>query len=351
MSKDITKLLEESQKESCHKSRRGVIINPGAIGDCLLTLPLANFMKQALNLSGVDFLGQTEYIDFYPGRTCVDSVRSVSSIDFHRLFVEPDELELEDGDPLIKTFCGYEWIVSFMGQGNRAFESNLIYTVNCGRSAEVIFLPFNIESGFSGHISEFYIQKFIDSNFMEFETFKSTENDILVKPHPGDIDQGLEILRGKGLQVSRPIVIIHPGSGGKNKCWHLENFCRVAKLLMDMGIEVVFLLGPAELERFNSLDIAAIEATAKCINCPSLNQVVQLISCASGFLGNDSGITHLAGAMGIPTATVFGPSAPAVYKPIGPRVKVYKPPLANFGNPQESSQHQVAEIILEMLED
>jgi ADP-heptose:LPS heptosyltransferase len=49
---------------------------------------------------------------------------------------------------------------------------------------------------------------------------------------------------------------------------------------------------------------------------------LELLSCADAFLGNDSGITHLAAAMGVKTIAVFGPTNPAIYSPIGPDVTV-----------------------------
>ena len=56
----------------------------------------------------------------------------------------------------------------------------------------------------------------------------------------------------------------------------------------------------------------------------SLTQVLGLLSCTDVFIGNDSGITHLSGAIGIQTFTVFGPTNPVVYHPIGPAVTVFE---------------------------
>jgi ADP-heptose:LPS heptosyltransferase len=57
---------------------------------------------------------------------------------------------------------------------------------------------------------------------------------------------------------------------------------------------------------------------------------VGLLSCADGFIGNDSGITHLAAALGVKTLAVFGPTNPNGYKPLGPAVKVFKSKAKNF---------------------
>ena len=79
-------------------------------------LPLARFMKESCKLGSIEFVGHTGYIDFYPGRTCVDGIRSIDSIDFHRLFADAKDFAVEDGDALITAFGRYSWIVSFLGE-------------------------------------------------------------------------------------------------------------------------------------------------------------------------------------------------------------------------------------------
>ena len=78
---DILSLLQQKTEQMVKQTQRGLILQPGAIGDCILTLPLVEFMKQSLNLGGVDILGHTDYIGFMPGRTSVDAVRSIDSIE------------------------------------------------------------------------------------------------------------------------------------------------------------------------------------------------------------------------------------------------------------------------------
>jgi ADP-heptose:LPS heptosyltransferase len=58
-------------------------------------------------------------------------------------------------------------------------------------------------------------------------------------------------------------------------------------------------------------------------NCP-LGKLAALLSHASLYLGNDSGITHLAGACGVPTIALFGPTDPLIWGPRGAKVKVIR---------------------------
>ena len=64
--KDILAMVERKHSESIQQQQRGLIIQPGAVGDCILTLPLAQILKQTLNLGGVDLLGHMDYTGYFP---------------------------------------------------------------------------------------------------------------------------------------------------------------------------------------------------------------------------------------------------------------------------------------------
>jgi heptosyltransferase-3 len=353
---NILNLLREKGAEADREALRGIILQPGAIGDCVLTLPLAEFMKDCLGLGGVDILGHTEYIGILPGRTCVDSIRSIDSVDLHRLFAETDAFDLADGDPLINTFADYAWIATFLGEPDSNFEQNLIFTANCSRSAEVITLSMKPSKKSSTHITDFYIQQFIAQSGLPSGTRQVRQAKSLIKTTEADINRGRELLEeteGSGavskinVDFSEKLVVIQPGSGGSHKCCHLDNFLVVAKELVSKGIRVIFLLGPAELERFSNVAIRKIASVAKCLTDLSLTQVLELLSCADAFLGNDSGITHLAAALGVKTIAVFGPTNPDLYGPIGPAVTVISSGYADFAKkPLPSLQKELLEALM-----
>jgi len=344
---DILDLLREKSAEVARKAQRGVILQPGAIGDCILTLPLAAFMKDVLGLGGVDILGHSEYVGILPGRTCIDGISSIDSIDLHRLFVETKAFDLKDGDPLINTFSGYVWIATFLGELGSNFEQNLIFTATCSHSAEVITLSLNPPKGFSGHLTDFYIQHFISQSGLSLQPRQARHGDCVIKATEVDIAQGKELLQETGLELGNRLVVIQPGSGGPSKCWHLDNFLAVAKELGSEGFDVIFLLGPAELDRFSDTTIKNISSVTRCLTDLSLMQVLGLLSCAYAFVGNDSGITHLAAGLGVRTLAVFGPTNPAVYRPIGPAVTVFENNTAAFATkPSASLQRELLDVLM-----
>jgi len=381
---DILNLLREKGAEVARGGQRGVILQPGAIGDCVLTLPIAEFMKNCLGLGGIDILGHTEYIGILPGRTCVDGIRSIDSMDLHRLFAETKAFDLADGDPLINAFADYAWIATFLGEPNSNFEQNLIFTANCSHSAEVITLSMKPpkdfceprpSDGLGEHLSDFYIQQFIGQSGLTLQPaerrpsrdWRVRRGDCLIKATKADVNRGRELLeeipatlgfdqaRHRRVDFSERLVVIHPGSGGLHKCWHLDNFLAVAsklktrnlKFKTSRGVEVIFLLGPTELDRFSNATIKNINNVARCLTDLSLTQVVWLLSCSDGFIGNDSGITHLAAGLGVKTLAVFGPTNPAVYGPIGPAVTVFADSTAAFvKEPSAALQQELLKVLM-----
>jgi len=343
---DIFELVRQKSAEAVKRMQRGLILQPGAIGDCILTLPLAAYMKDALHLGGIDILGHTEYVGFLPGRSCVDGIRSIDSMDIHRFFAKTSTFVLKDRDPLISAFGDYAWIATFLGEPNSNFEQNLIFTANCSHSAEVITLSIKPPKGFSEHLADFYIQQFRDQSGHSLHSRRFQTDDRLIKATEADINTGKELLREIGLGSGEKLMVIQPGSGGIRKCWHLENFLAVARELDSRGVEIIFLLGPAELERYTDVKIKKISSVVRCLKDLSLTQVLGLLSCVDGFIGNDSGITHLAAALGIRTYSIYGPTNPAVYKSIGPAVTVFASSIASFAKkPSMRLQRKFLEVV------
>lgn len=327
------------------QSRKGLILHPGAIGDCLLALPAASLMKQRLGIEQVDWIGRTEYIEFYPGRCAVDRIRSLDSIPLHRLFEKPEDFEVQEHDPLVYSFSGYEQVISFLGSDHPGFEQNLLFTVHCSQSAHVLVLPTDTDS-YEGPIGRFYLEELAAENQISLENWPIPSP--LLEPHPNDFTAGREQIRQIGIHPDRTIVLIHPGSGGLAKCWAAENFLRLAELLRGEKYEVIFLLGPAELERF-SPHILDVFCQFPTLSDLSLTQVLQVLACSDGYVGNDSGITHLAASLAKPTLAVFGPSDPGKFAPLGPKVRVLPVEVGVFQKFSESHAQKAFSLLLEIL--
>jgi len=121
-------------------------------------------------------------------------------------------------------------------------------------------------------------------------------------------------------------IIIHPGSGSPKKNWPLSNFLKVSSVLARNSIQTKFVLGPAEHYMANPLKKAGIKKE-RLYHIDDPVKFVEILATASAFIGNDSGLSHLAAFIDVPTVVVFGPSDPLRWKPVGKKVAVVRPEL------------------------
>jgi ADP-heptose:LPS heptosyltransferase len=123
-------------------------------------------------------------------------------------------------------------------------------------------------------------------------------------------------------QGVRPVAI-HPGSGGRRKCWPARLF---AELATRLDAPVLLVEGPADSTACHEFaEVVAPSVPIIRVTGESLPRLAALLAESRGYFGNDSGVSHLAAALGVPTVAVFGPTDPAVWAPLGPKVSVVAP--------------------------
>ena len=93
------------------KERLGLIIQPGAVGDLILTLPLVRLLKEKCKLERVDAIGHFERLRMLAGRSSIGRIFSQEEAQLHRLFVDSAEFDVEEGDCLIEQWVSiYRWL-------------------------------------------------------------------------------------------------------------------------------------------------------------------------------------------------------------------------------------------------
>jgi heptosyltransferase-3 len=120
---------------------------------------------------------------------------------------------------------------------------------------------------------------------------------------------------GPARPPARTTVAIHPGSGSSRKNWPLARFTEVARCLESEGESVAWIVGPAESD-------IVLPSDARTWRDLSPHPLAGSLACCRLYLGNDSGVTHLAAACGCPTVVLFGASDPRVWLPRGRTVHV-----------------------------
>lgn len=119
-------------------------------------------------------------------------------------------------------------------------------------------------------------------------------------------------------RLGRDVLVIHPGSGSTRKNW--EGMGAVASLWRRAGGTVIVVSGPAEG------DGAPAVAYDVVVRREPLDRVAALLARATLYLGNDSGVSHIAGLVGARGVAVFGPSDPVAWRPLGDGIRVLHAP-------------------------
>ncbi|MDX2168792.1 MAG: glycosyltransferase family 9 protein [Deltaproteobacteria bacterium] len=129
------------------------------------------------------------------------------------------------------------------------------------------------------------------------------------------------------------VLVIHPGSGAAPKNW--QGMADAARAWRAAGGAVLALAGPAELER--AIDLPA-DLTLRDAPLPRVAAVLQR---AARYLGNDSGISHLAGLVGARGVALFGNSDPDTWRPLGGLRVEHAPAACPSCGPDVFCQHRL----------
>ena len=320
------------------RAQRIAVLHGGALGDLILTLRLTGALRRRFDPVALTLYARIDLSSLAGDVGGVDAFRTVERVGLHALFnansaVDPDLLrELDTFDLLVNGLTDADSVVA-----HRLHE--------LAHGTVVSFSPAH-RSDSTGHITDQWLDDLAD--------------------------QGLDLPRGGVPSIALPLecvertrerlgeqagsnpshlVMLHPGSGGRTKCWPRANFCRLAEVLRVSGLEPVFLVGPVELEQHGQPLLTHLERSARVMVAPELVAAAASIAAATVYVGNDAGMTHLAAALGVPTVALFGPTNPTVWQPLGPQVRVLggdgtvEDPFANVT--VESARDIVASCVAE----
>lgn len=134
----------------------------------------------------------------------------------------------------------------------------------------------------------------------------------------GDPEDGVGRRVADGVPRS---VVIHVGAGSNAKRWEMRHWRALHERLTSPGVGVDVIAGEVERERFTSEERLVFESM-RGRYVDSLAELRDTIAAARAYVGNDSGPTHLAAQLGVPTVAVFGVTEPDEWAPIGRHARV-----------------------------
>jgi len=303
--------LKRIPLDNAERSKRGPRRNPGrilvlragAIGDTVLCFPVLHALKRTAPGAELVFAGRTEARFLALESGLADEVLDLGSVRFTPLFAPSRSgAEASEAADFLSSF---DLVVSLISDPEGAFAERLVF-----RGARDVLSLGRLPPG----------------EWTARALFRVIEP-VSAFPFRGD----LALIRsGRPLpfETGGRFAVIHVGSGSRKKNWPPGRFCALVKAAAASGYRVFLPEGEADGEAVAGvLSEAGPAAEVVRLNLPEL---AALISRAAFFVGNDSGITHVAGQLGVPTVAIFGPSDPAVWKPLGPRVRVVAGRNGNF---------------------
>jgi heptosyltransferase-3 len=250
---------------------RRLIIRPGAIGDFIVSLPAMECLA-------------TNYLEVWTASRHVSlarfahRARPIAAMGLDLLGVT------EPPSRLIEELRGFDSIVSWYGANRPEFHDAVSQL-----GLPFTFFPALPASGARMHAVDFYLEQVRALGACDSDGIPRICCDV---PHEN-------------------FAVIHPFSGSAKKNWPIEKFREVARRL-ERAMRVHWCSGPED---------PPLEGA---VRIDDLYELACWLARARLYIGNDSGITHLAAAVGTPVLALFGPSDPQVWAPRGAHVRVGK---------------------------
>lgn len=284
-------------------AKAATILHGGALGDLVLTLQFARDLAAIARAERVDVISRVRLgpaLRAWPAAVW----RSSDGVGLHRLFVaEPTD---EPGETL-RELIHDRFVLNTLGDADTLIAAR----IDALQPHGVLHLDPRPAPSDDGSPATHIVEQW---------RHRASEARVSVNRC---------IYRRRSAARHRPSgpICIHPGSGGARKCWPIEGFIEIARCLTERSIDVQFVLGPAEIERWPPSRIDELFTIAPTATLHDIDALCELLMECRAFLGNDSGVSHLAAWLGLPVVALFGPTDASIWRPLGPRI------VAMQGNP------------------
>lgn len=132
-----------------------------------------------------------------------------------------------------------------------------------------------------------------------------------------------ELLEKLGLDQSRPVLGLCPGAEfGDAKKWPTDHYAALAKTAVEQGYQVWLFGGPADAETGSEIATAAGDHCVSLAGKTSLLDAIDLLGLCHQVVSNDSGLMHIAAAVGVHTTVIYGSTSPGFTPPLTEKLDI-----------------------------
>ena len=291
-----------------------VLVRGGALGDFVLTLPLAQSLRDLRPAARLVLVGDPTTTRLAGEAQRIDA----TGADWARMFTPAGP-----SVSLREIFADCQLLVASVPRGTQASE---VYLRNlrslCGNLRIGDPLP---ETGQTRHM----VERLLDP----------LRKDCVL---PSCLRPSIQL---PSVPPREHLIVLHPGSGGRSKCWPPAQFAALLTYLHDRGQRTEILWGPAEEARRHEFPPSLSDSAV--LRAPFTPwALAHYLASARLYIGNDTGPGHVAAAVGCPTISLFGPTDPKLWRPLGPSGHVVQAPDGDLASLSLSQVIDAVDIAL-----
>jgi len=313
---------------------RVLVIRGGAIGDFILTLPILEATLLDDPLAEIEILGYPRIAELAVGRRLAVAARRVDGVEWAPLFARDGTL----GDAERDALAGFDSVFCVWPDEDGTLRESLC---RAGVRKVVYVNPMPPENG-TVHAVEYMARQCCEAGLeirhREPHLYPSVRDRWWVERYMRVSGAGHRALLG-----------LHPGSGSAKKNWPAPRYAEIARNWMrERDGHVLVVAGPADDAPVTELAAELDQESTFIMRNEPLPRVAAALERCEAFVGNDSGITHMAAAVRTPTVAIFGPTDPRVWRPLAPQVRIVRimqPELDIAAIPVKTVIKQIEELL------
>jgi len=295
-------------------SNKILVIRGGAIGDFILTLPVLAALRKHFPQTRLEVLGYAHIAQLAVAGGLADAVKSIDSRPLAGFFARGSVLD----ESLQGYFAGFAVIVSYLYDPDRIFQDNV------GRCSQAQFIagPHRPDEHAGIHATEALLKPLERLAVFESDPVPRLK---LQGPNTVNSRKWTSISGTSTLPKDRRWLAVHPGSGSEQKNWPEAKWNELLnRLIKSDKFNILLVGGEAEGDRLIRLCADWPEHRFRVARSLSLPELAERLCQCELFVGHDSGISHLAAAMGRGGLVLWGQSVESVWRPRSERVVVLR---------------------------
>jgi heptosyltransferase-2 len=274
-----------------------LVIRGGAIGDFILTLPAIAALRRQFPEAHLEVLGYPHIAQLAVAGGLVDRVQPIEARGLAGFFARGGTLEQD----LMDYFSEFDLVISYLYDPDEIFKTNVIRCL---------------------------VKQFIVGPHRPDETERLHATQVYLKPLERLAIFDADPVPRLSLNSQRSTLnqlVLHPGSGSEKKNWPETKWAGlIQQIVATTDWNLLLVGGEAEGERLQRLAGAMPPARCSIAQGLPLAELARRIQSATAFVGHDSGITHLAAAVGLPCVVLWPDTLEEIWRPQGERLVVLK---------------------------